>query len=633
MKLVSVPQAAPSVDERGNGIKATAIGDALRLSCKLGRASLLVLAAMLPFEVTQRPLLRLHGSTVSNLELTFYAVAALAVITVALAALGERVAAVSVRRSLPALFGVRGAPLAILWALVAVSLVSSLAGTQHQIGIKWTLHLAAAAVIWMAAPLWLAADARFPELLAAALVAGAAISALLGLAEVAVIRPPVSQASTFLSAFKPQPTVMGSYVRLSGTFEYANIAAGYFAMVMPFALVALIQETSRRPRASLVKATLWTAALLLLLFATLLTYSRGGVLAAGAGMLAAAILMAGGRLRSVIRRRRTWILGGTLLLGGAGGFLAFGISGPVALRLRTQSDLDWYRATFEMPAGNPTLPSMATGHPERIPIAVTNTGALTWRAQGQDPYRISYHWLLPSGRVAIFDGYRTDLPADLSPGATVWVAAKVVPPVKPGRYLLVWDVVQENVVWFSIHSGTYTPVPVRVVRGSISGAVSPVHASYPHPDVLPQASPEPGRLDLWAAAWRMIQARPLLGVGPDGYRLTYGRYATPRLTSWDTRIYANSLPLEVAADLGLVGAALFLGFLVINLWPLVLVAWGTSSCSVAVAGALVAVCVHGLVDYLLADHAIFILCWLLLACAAAAATTSKARAVRAAGVP
>ncbi len=54
----------------------------------------------------------------------------------------------------------------------------------------------------------------------------------------------------------------------------------------------------------------------------------------------------------------------------------------------------------------------------------------------------------------------------------------------------------------------------------------------------------------------MALARPLLGVGPDNFRLVYGDYAG--VAVWDSTVHANNLYLEWLADTGLVGFAIFL---------------------------------------------------------------------------
>ena len=45
----------------------------------------------------------------------------------------------------------------------------------------------------------------------------------------------------------------------------------------------------------------------------------------------------------------------------------------------------------------------------------------------------------------------------------------------------------------------------------------------------------------------------LLGIGPDNFRLTYGRYLG--LAAWDSRVHANNTYLEVLVGMGAIGAA------------------------------------------------------------------------------
>jgi O-antigen ligase len=125
----------------------------------------------------------------------------------------------------------------------------------------------------------------------------------------------------------------------------------------------------------------------------------------------------------------------------------------------------------------------------------------------------------------------------------------------------------------------------------------------------------------------MIAAHPLLGVGPDGYRLSYGLYSRPRERSWDVRIYANSLPLELAADIGLAGAALFLAFVVAAAWPLAIRSIRSGSPTPWEAGllaALAALFAHGMVDYLLGSRSMSYLFWILLGLIATSAPLDRA---------
>jgi O-antigen ligase len=119
----------------------------------------------------------------------------------------------------------------------------------------------------------------------------------------------------------------------------------------------------------------------------------------------------------------------------------------------------------------------------------------------------------------------------------------------------------------------------------------------------------------------MVAAHPVFGIGPGGFRLHYGTYLKPRQGDWDRRILANSLPLEIVADLGLLGGGLFFALLAAILRALLLalrygqvVAWW----QIALIGSMAAFLGHGLVDYILISNAIFFLFWLLCGLATAA---------------
>ena len=106
----------------------------------------------------------------------------------------------------------------------------------------------------------------------------------------------------------------------------------------------------------------------------------------------------------------------------------------------------------------PQLPALASaaGSAVTIPVAVLNSGSLTW-----DPaqkFALAYHVSTPAGTV-IWNGARTQLLAPVAPGQTVMVNAQVLVPAQPGVYVVQIDLVQEGVTWFSGQS-----VPVAGVR-------------------------------------------------------------------------------------------------------------------------------------------------------------------------
>jgi O-antigen ligase len=132
----------------------------------------------------------------------------------------------------------------------------------------------------------------------------------------------------------------------------------------------------------------------------------------------------------------------------------------------------------------------------------------------------------------------------------------------------------------------------------------------------------------------MFAAYPLLGVGPDNFRLTYPRYAG--LTAGDPRAHSNNMYLEVVAGGGLVTALAFVWFV----WsaarmcraavsPANRLRQGSgaqeagrhvpNALALGVAAACIAIAAHGLVDSFLAFAPTYILFSLTLGLAAACA--------------
>lgn len=72
------------------------------------------------------------------------------------------------------------------------------------------------------------------------------------------------------------------------------------------------------------------------------------------------------------------------------------------------------------------------------------------------------------------------------------------------------------------------------------------------------------RLTLWRTGWRMLEAHPINGVGPRGYRHAYGEHAPPG-DFWFERGGGQTHPhlmlLEVALETGLIGLAGYACFL------------------------------------------------------------------------
>jgi len=125
----------------------------------------------------------------------------------------------------------------------------------------------------------------------------------------------------------------------------------------------------------------------------------------------------------------------------------------------------------------------------------------------------------------------------------------------------------------------------------------------------------PRRSELWPAAFRIFAQRPLLGMGPDNFRLLKSRYMD--IPMKDEKILANNLYLEILSGSGILGLASFLWLLwefVHTLAAKVASARSSSDWSAAYFGVayLSAFLLHGFVDYFLKFTPTFLLFWLVL---------------------
>jgi 4-amino-4-deoxy-L-arabinose transferase-like glycosyltransferase len=111
--------------------------------------------------------------------------------------------------------------------------------------------------------------------------------------------------------------------------------------------------------------------------------------------------------------------------------------------------------------------STTTGEVLELPVRVTNTGMEIWSATGigSGTYRVAvaYRWLDARGAVVVAEGERTLLPADVPPGGTVELRARVPTPRRPGSYRLVLTLVQESVAWFDQAAGVAAVQPLKIL--------------------------------------------------------------------------------------------------------------------------------------------------------------------------
>jgi hypothetical protein len=421
-----------------------------------------------------------------------------------------------------------------------------------------------------------AAGAESRRLALAALVFSGGLVALLAVAEGSGLRA----LDPLLGNFRATPFNVGGARRATGGSEYPNQAAA-FLMYALLAWAGLSQRT---------RSWLGLSVSVVLSAGLLFTYSRGALAAAGlALLLALAVTRRGGGLA-----RGPWLALIAVVVTSA----AFLASGEVfRLRLESEGVEAWYGARYEPADAALALRPQETRHAR---VRVANTGRRTWVRQ--EAFHLSYHWYDPD-RKTLVDGGRTELPADVPPGASVLLEAEVVAPVREGRYLLIWDMVHEDTTWFSGQG--VRPSSVEVVVGR-PAAASP--AATPGP--APELGWRPGRAELWRIALAMWRAHPVLGAGPDNFRWLYGRYAGRSF--WDTRVFANNTLLEAAATTGSLGAlALALTFAAALGAAYRRLARGNGLAregAIATFGLATGLFAHGVVDYVLAftGHYLFL---------------------------
>jgi hypothetical protein len=597
-----------------------------------GFAALLLLAFSLPFEL-ETPWLRLGPLVLTNVEIVLAVV-----VVLAFAAGPPRSPAPSLPRLWLAL---------ALWFVLGMVVSAWLGPEFRGNALKATLRTVEGLLV-VPALLWLAPSARRGRAVAVALVAGGLLAALIGLAEHLA-----GYDFGWLSALRPMPTYAGPFLRLSGSFDYANQAAIYIEATLPF-LFALILEVAAAPRSAhpQMRASItpsasedvdserpaaappgrpaWLRRLLvaagimgLVLYtqAAILTFSRAGfaTLIIVIGFIAALGLFS--RWRAGAERApagaRPWPL--------IWGSLAVGIVALVAvnwllspsfrLRLQSEVDTEWYRSQIDAPAEL----ELRADELRTLPITVTNRGTLTWQPEGANPFRLGVRWQHADSGDELLAQPLWSLTEAVPPSATTTLQIPLRAPLEAGEYRLIWDMQHENVNWFDARGDARTLTAVTVVGeadpagasdgGSLGTATAPP---------LQFDAPLPGRRELWAIALRLIREHPLTGIGLDNYRLTYSRYRPDDPlpgTALDQTVHSNNWYLETVVSLGIVGALPFLIWLIVLVWgiirslrhPLV------TPMQIAAGAGLLSFVVHGLLDYFLLFNATAILFWMIAA--------------------
>ena len=550
---------------------------------------LALLAALLPFELIV-PRVEGAGLRWTNLELLF-----LLLFIMSIATACRRGDCRTSWRDDKRFRGTVG--LILLW-LGAALLSAWGAGQLRNDALRATARLATGPLLFLITDALVTTSRRQSALLWALLV-GAGLSAVLGLLETR----PWPLLDPLWTLFKSSSSRVGGALRVSGPFPYATTAALYWELTAPVAALMALRTTAplRRRLAWLIAA--------LCSVATLLTLARSGLvlLWLGALTVAGGAIVVGPRpawLKPIARRGiALWLLGLALAT-----TTLFAANDLYRARLSSENDLAWYVAAYEAP---PTLTFEATALPIRVTIRAFNQGQVAWQPRGPQRIRLEGRWLNAAGDGALaLPPLRVPLAQVVEPQQSVAIDVSVDELPADGRYRIVWGMAQSDQFHF-YHRGSPEATSEVTVHGS--SATTPPAVSGP---AFLQA-PQPltvGRRALWGAAIDLWRGQPLLGIGADNFRYRYG----PRLglSEWDERLTVNNLYLELLADLGVVGLALFLTLVSIILLPLLrsLRAGRATDplLSLAVALALLLYLAHGLVDVFIWQNGAHWLFWLLL---------------------
>src|SRR5919204_3430536 len=139
--------------------------------------------------------------------------------------------------------------------------------------------------------------------------------------------------------------------------------------------------------------------------------------------------------------------------------------GSQPLRVPLTVDTARFAASYGLP------PQIDTYWAENktLSVQITNTGNQMWSGAGPNPVNLSYHIFDSKGNALLWDGPRTAIGADLSPGASRAYTINFTAPTTSGIYTLALDLVREGVGWFADAGAPQGRVPFSVTSGLNAG--------------------------------------------------------------------------------------------------------------------------------------------------------------------
>jgi O-antigen ligase len=557
-----------------------------RDSTRVAFVWLSALVMVAPFELRE-PLLRLPGQSISSVEVVLFAGLLLWLTTIAR------------EGRLPS----RKADIAAWGSVIAVAALASILSPVSPLNaLHMTARLAFAGAVCLAAAS-AAGVARQRAALIAWMFASGVLVALVVLADFLDLQ----WMSMVLTGFRENVAIVGTQVRASGPFQYPTIASMFLEITFAIGLGLLASASTAAASALLVLA------LAVIGEAVIVTFTRSGLLV----LLLSLAIVATYDWRSTGPGRST-VAFAVLAAAIGTGVLTSRSAEMLMLRLTTEGQGQWFSAVIDGPASV----RLDTRDTIDVPLQVTNTGRATWDSDAAEPVRLSYHWIASdSDAVIAWEGYRTAFDRPVRPGETVSVVAKVGSTGRPGDFRLMWDLEQQRRLWFSTEPGAV----LTLIPGRITGAPTGALPRMSGPRHIPRAATRPGRFVLWRGAIAMLAAHPLLGVGPDNYRLAYGRYTSLGAAA-DPRVHSNNMYLELLVGMGLIGA-MAVTWLGLRLTRDAAAAWQSSPMGAAVGAACTGIAVHGLADSFLSFTGTYILIAVTLGLASACARDGHAHRI------
>ena len=377
--------------------------------------------------------------------------------------------------------------------------------------------------------------------------------------------------------FRTEEFFLGTAQRLSGSFEYPNTAAAFFAMSLPLVWLIPGRMSGRLAGTALLWLTL------------VLTYSRGAM---------AAVLLAYAGVWLLTGAHRRWSPPAVFAAIGAGVFGLVSLAAPLLVtRLSSVTSNNPISALYELDyTGLRQRPNTR----DQANVTVINDGRTVWPATGPGRVVLTNRWYhVAEDRLLEDPPIETPIPTAVAPGERMTLEADLLTPDSAGEYLLIWDL-QIGQDWFSRLriDPTFTEVEIAADAVRTTDQRDLSHWYPAEPEVTRSLDASISRRTLWTTAGRMFLENPILGVGPDNFRLLYGRYLG--YLNWDTNIRSNSMYLELLATSGLAGLVTFLlvaGF----------IRWEHTAISIALGVFLV----HGLVDVFFMTTPIYFAFWIL----------------------